>query len=184
MAQNQVVLGPVRLSFVNVFEKVESPSGVDQYSLTAMIPKSAKSLVNHMNTAIKVAIDSGIKSGKIAKGDVKNLRLPARDGDDKDDRGGRGSEFDNMIYFSATNARNQPGVLDEQKQPIVDTDEIYSGVWAYLHITFHAYNTRGNKGIRANLNHVMKVKNDERLDGRKSVEEAFAEIEPEPSDLE
>lgn len=184
MAENQLVLGPVRLSFVNVFEKVESPSGVMQFGLTAMVPKADKALVKRMNDAIKAGIAAGIRSNKITKNDIKNLKLPIHDGDDKESRGNRGSEFDKMWYFSSTNARNQPGVVDRDKQPIVDDDEVYSGIWAYLHVTFHAFNRRGTRGIRCNLNHLMKFKDDDRLDGRKSVDEAFEDLEPPDEDME
>lgn len=184
MAENQLLLGPLRLSFVNVFEKAESPSGVMQYGLTAMVPKGDKALTKRMNDAVTAAVDAGVRTNKIKKTDVKFLKMPVHDGDDKEARGNRGNEFDKMWYFSCTNARNQPGVVDRDKQPILDEDEVYSGIWAYIHVTFHAFNRSGNRGIRCNLNHVLKFKDDERLDGRKSVEEAFEDLESPAEDME
>ena len=181
---NQIVVGPVRFSYLSLLEKSENLNGDMQYSAVIMVPKEDKKLLAKIQAGMQAAIDLGIKKGKIKKADVRNLRLPLRDGDDKDDRGSKGSEFDGVVWFNANNKINQPSVVDLERQPIMDDEEIYSGMWGYAHITFSVYNAKGSKGIGAYINYVMKTKDDERLDGRISVEDAFEEIEPLEGDLE
>ncbi len=60
-------------------------------------------------------------------------------------------------------------------QPIMDSTEIYSGMWANVGVTLFGYNLPTNKGIGMVLDNVMKIRNDEPLgDTRASVEDDFA----------
>jgi hypothetical protein len=64
----------------------------------------------------------------------------------------------------------------------VDEDEIYSGVWAIISVTFYGYDVSGNRGIACGLNNVMKFKDGERLGGRSSADNDFADIDAEEDD--
>lgn len=69
---------------------------------------------------------------------------------------------------------------------ITDEDEIYSGVWAYVSVTFYPYDVNGNKGIACGLNNIMKFKDDERFGGRTSAAadfEGFGEDDEDDKDL-
>ena len=65
--------------------------------------------------------------------------------------------------------------MDENRKPIIDSDTFYSGCYGHVHVNLFPYNTAGNRGIGVGLNNLMKSADGDRLDGRKSAEDAFAE---------
>lgn len=105
------------------------------------------------------------KFGKIP-GKMKN---PIKDGDDED--------YDNLkghLFINATNTR-RPGVVDENLDPIMEPEELYSGAWYRASISPWAWShPTGGKGVSISLNNVMKIRDDERFDGGTSAEEDFA----------
>ena len=102
--------------------------------------------------------------------------MPLRDGDDKDDE-----VYEGMLYVNAK-SNTRPGIVDRDKNPIADEEEIYSGVWAIVSVTFYPYDTNGNRGVACGLNNIMKFKDDEKLGGRTSAENDFADIDNEDDD--
>lgn len=76
--EGKIVLGPVRLSYVHVFEKY-APDGTSdaKYSVTLMIPKSEKKTVAAINKAVENAKKAAIASRWGGK-EPKKLDLPDR----------------------------------------------------------------------------------------------------------
>ena len=69
-----------------------------------------------------------------------------RDGEGKDDEAYQGH-----VYINAKTGKETQRT-DRSGQPIIDEDEIYSGVWAWVCITFYGYNkVNGKCGIAAAL---------------------------------
>lgn len=171
------VIGPVRGSYVHVITPKADKSGVLKYSMSCLMPKKDKALLKQFDDLVQAAIINGIENGKFPKAKVPSLQLPLHDGSVDAKSGKRGPEYDGMMYFSASRQadRGQPGLLGPDRQPIVDTSEIYSGAWYYIHLNVYAYNNV-NIGVACWLNHVMKFKDDERLDGQVSVDRAFEDI--------
>lgn len=167
----QVIFGPCRLSYTHLFEKYVPENGGDgKYMTNVIIPKDEKKTVEAINQAIEEAKRAGIV-GKWGGKEPKKLELPLHDGDEKDD-----SVYSDAYYVNAK-CNTKPGVCDKHKVTITDEDEVYSGMWAYVSVTFYAYDVNGNRGIACGLNNVMKYKDDERLGGRTSAEADFADIE-------
>ena len=176
---NKVVFGPCRLSYTHLFSKY-SPDGdaaSGKFMTNVLIPKEETETVK----AIKQAIENGKKAAIVSKWggkEPKKLDLPLRDGDvDK--------EEDDVYaghYYVNAKCNNRPGIVDKNRAPIVDEDEIYSGVWAIVSVTFYGYDVSGNRGIACGLNNVMKFKDDARLGGRVSADSDFAEISFEDDD--
>ena len=108
----------------------------------------------------------------------KKLALPLNDGDDKDD------ELYEDHFFVNAKCNTRPGIVDRNKQPIVDEEEMYSGVWAIVSVTFFPYNTNGNKGVACGLNNLMKWKDDDHLGGRVSAEADFEDVDTSGEDDE
>lgn len=79
------------------------------------------------------------------------------------------------FYLNAKSS-TRPGIVDKKKVPIVDEEEIYSGVWAVVSVTFFGYDKNGNKGVACGLNNIMKFKDDEHLGGRTSAESDFGDV--------
>lgn len=174
VVDNKVIFGPCRLSYTHVFNKY-TPSdgkGEPKYMTNVLIPAAEKQTIAAIKKAIEAAKASGIVS-KWGGKEPKKLDMPLRDGDDKDDE-----VYAGMLYVNAK-SNTRPGVVDRNKAPIVDEEEIYSGVWAIVSVTFYPYDTNGNRGVACGLNNIMKFKDDEKLGGRTSAENDFADIDNE-----
>lgn len=171
-----VVFGPCRLSYTHLFSKYSPDNDPDngKYMTNVLIPKEEKETVKALNAAIEAAKKAGIVSKWDGK-EPKKLDLPLRDGDtDKED-----DEIYADHYFVNAKCVSRPGVVDKHKSPITDEDDVYSGMWAIVSVTFFPYNVSGNKGVACGLNNVMKTKDDERLGGRTSAENDFGDIDME-----
>lgn len=173
-----VVFGPCRLSYTHLFSKFSHDGDPDKgkYMTNVLIPKSERETVKAIKDAIEAAKNAGI-AGKWHGKEPKKLEQPLRDGDiDRED-----DVYSDHYYINAKCA-TRPGVIDRNRTPIVDEEEIYSGVWALVSVTFYPYEVSGKKGVAVGLNNVMKFKDGERLGGRSSAESDFADIDTEDDD--
>ena len=73
------------------------------------------------------------------------------------------------------NSSTAPGIVDANRQPIIDTSEVYSGVYGRASINFYAFNSNGNKGIACGLNNLQKIRDGEPLGGKTRAEDDFAD---------
>ena len=124
--------------------------------------------------AIQQAIEYAKKAGVAAKWggkEPKKLDMPLKDGDlDKDDE-----VYEGMYYVNAK-CTTRPGIVDVKKNIITDEEDVYSGMWAIVSVTFFPYDASGNKGVACGLNNVMKTKDDAHLGGRVSAQADFEDI--------
>ena len=167
----KVITNKVRFSYAQVFTPGSiGDSEEKKYSVSLIIPKSDKETLK----LIKQAIENAKEAGKSTKFNGKvpaNLQTPLRDGDiDRED-----DEAYAGAYFINANAKNKPGVVDRNLEPITDQDEFYSGCYGRASVTFYAYNANGNKGIAAGLNHVQKTSEGEPLGGRVAADVDFGD---------
>ena len=174
----KVVTGTVRLSYANLFEATSIDGGDKKYSVSLLIPKSDKATI----AKIEAAIDAAKEAGKAKWGGKipKNLKLPLRDGDE--DR----PEDDAYMghFFINASSKTKPGVVDKALNPVLDTEEVYSGCFGRASINFYPFDVNGNKGIAAGLNNVQKLKDGDALSGKSRAEDDFAEaIEDDDDDL-
>ena len=170
---NRVVIGPCRLSYTYVFEKFEPKDGGEpKYMTNVLIPTKEKETVDAVKKAIEAAKKAGIVS-KWGGKEPKKLDDPLRDGNDKDDK-----NYVDHLYVNAK-SKSRPGIVNRDHMPIVDEEEIYSGVWAIVSLTFYPYDANGNRGIACGLNNIMKFKDDEKFGGTTSAEADFADLDME-----
>lgn len=177
VTNSKVVFGPCRLSYTHVFAKYNPGGNAEdgKYMTNILIPKDEKETVAAIKKAIETAKSNGIVS-KWGGKEPKKLDLPLRDGDEKDD-----DVYEDHYYLNAK-SNTRPGIIDKRKQPIVDEEEIYSGVWAYISVEFYAYDTNGNRGIACGLSNIMKFKDDEHLGGRVSADRDFEGVDIDSED--
>ncbi|MFX1704566.1 DUF2815 family protein [Chitinophaga sp. CC14] len=176
----KVVIGPVRLSFLHIWEPTALEEGQEKkYSASLIIPKSQKQIIADCEKAINAAKEQG-KTGTFGgKIPTANFKIALRDGDidRSEDEAYRGAMFINA------SARNQPGIVSGPgRTPVTKQDDVYSGCYAYVSINFYPFNKNGNKGIAAGLNHIWKVKDGEPLGSRSTAESDFADVEVEFND--
>ena len=106
---------------------------------------------------------------------LSTLRTPLRDGDlERPDDPAYAN-----AYFVNANSTTAPGVVDANRNEILDKSEVYSGCYGRASISFYAFNANGNKGIACGLNNLQKIKDGEPLGGRASAESDFATEEDE-----
>lgn len=177
--ENRVVFGPCRLSYTHLFSKYapDGDAANGKFMTNVLIPKAEKETIK----AIQQAIDAAKKAATVSKWggkEPKKLDMPLRDGDtDKED-----DEVYEGCFFVNAKSNTRPGIVDKNKAPIVDEDEMYSGVYGIVSVTFYGYDVSGNRGVACGLNNVMKFKDGERLGGRSSAESDFADLDMEDDD--
>ena len=162
-----------RWSYVNAWEAKSINGGAPKFSVSLIIPKSDTKTIEKIQAAIQAAYEEG--QGKL-KGNGKSvpalsvLKTPLRDGDAErpDD------EAYVDAYFINANSATAPGIVDADRNPILDRSEVYSGVYGRASINFYAFNSNGNKGIACGLNNLQKIRDGEPLGGKSRVEDDFA----------
>jgi hypothetical protein len=162
------VLVPCRFSYAYVWKPQTNDDGVIKYSVKLLIDKKDFSTVKKIKKAMKAAEVTG---AAVLKG-KKNIQLPLHDGDEKE---GDGST-EGMWILNAKSDQ-QPGIVDKNKEEIIDQREFYSGCYGYASINFFAYNKKGNVGVGVGLNNVMKTKDGPPLSGRGTAESDFSDLE-------
>ncbi len=161
-----------RWSYVNAWEPKSINGGAPKYSVSLIIPKSDTKTIEKIQAAIQAAYDEGqdkLKGNGKSVPALSVLKTPLRDGDAErpDDEAYADS------YFINANSGTAPGIVDADRQPILDRSEVYSGVYGRASINFYAFNSNGNKGIACGLNTLQKIKDGEPLGGKSRAEDDF-----------
>lgn len=170
----KVITGPnTRWSYANVWEAKSINGGTPKYSVSLIIPKSDTVTVEKIKTAIQATYDEGqskLKGNGKTVPALSVLKTPLRDGDLErpDDEAYANS------YFINANSATAPGIVDADRNTIIDRSEVYSGVYGRASINLYAFNSNGNKGIACGLNNLQKIKDGEPLGGKSRAEDDFA----------
>ena len=171
-----------RWSYSNVWTpKAMAEGAKPKYSVSLIIPKSDTATVQKIKAAIKAAYEEGqskLKGNGRTVPPLAAIKTPLRDGDiERPD-----DEAYQNAYFVNANSPTAPGIVDADRQPIIDTSEVYSGVYGRASITFYAFNSNGNKGIACGLNNLQKIADGEPLGSKTRAEDDFADIDDEDDD--
>lgn len=170
----KVITGPqTRWSFCNVWEAKSINGGTPKYSVSLIIPKSDTVTVDKINAAIQAAYTEGeskLKGNGRSVSPLSSIKTPLRDGDMErpDDEAYKNS------YFINANSAAAPGIVDADRNVILERSEVYSGVYGRASINLYAFNSNGNKGIACGLNNLQKIRDGEPLGGKSRAEDDFA----------
>lgn len=167
-----------RWSYVNAWEPKSINGGAPKYSVSLIIPKSDTKTLEKIRAAIQAAYEEGqskLKGNGRSVPALSALKTPLRDGDAErpDDEAYANS------YFVNANSGTAPGIVDADRNPILERSEVYSGVYGRVSINFYAFNSNGNKGIACGLNNLQKIRDGEPLGGKSRAEDDFAEEDEE-----
>ena len=167
-----------RWSYVNAWEPKSINGGAPKYSVSLIIPKSDTKTLEKIRAAIQAAYEEGqskLKGNGRSIPALSALKTPLRDGDAErpDDEAYANS------YFVNANSGTAPGIVDADRNPILERSEVYSGVYGRASINFYAFNSNGNKGIACGLNNLQKIRDGEPLGGKSRAEDDFAEEDEE-----
>jgi len=166
MKSTKVITGEGRLSYFYGFDgKPTTDGSVPKRSTAFIYSKDDVETTNKIKAAIQAAYEEG---RSILQGNSKTvpalnqIHLPIRDGDTE--REGD-PDYKNCYFFNAK-SNTKPGIVDANLNEIIDKNDVYSGCYARLSITFYAYNNNGSKGIAVALNHIQKLRDGTPLNGR------------------
>ena len=148
-----------KVSFPNVFKpQLNKLNQKNEYSLDLLFSKADD--LSGMRGVIDLAIEDKWGDKK-----PKNLVLPFKDGNDKlDKEGNQRLEYKDTIHIRFKN-ESKPGLVDRNKDEIIDAKEFYGGCFARVHYSAYAYEKGANKGVTLYLQNIQKVKDGEPLGG-------------------
>ena len=165
-----IVMTPeFRVSFPAVFKPKRQKGDATsepKYGLTMLFPKGADL------SKLKAAAQEAVKE-KWGDKPPKNLRSPFRDQGEKEYEG----YVEGAVFVSAS-SKQKPGLVDRQRQDIIDETEFYPGCYARATIRAFAYDNNGNKGVAFGLNNVQKLRDGDPLGGRTRAQDDFADDLP------
>lgn len=170
MSENtRIVTPPFRVSFPHVFEKNQYGDNEPKYSIqmlwdpskfTVKDKKAWKLIKERLN---EVAEETFKKPyNKLPA----NVRKPLRDGAEKEHLEG----YEEGMVFASASSKQQPGLIDRDKQDIISDSDFYAGCYARATITVFPYTEKG-KGIAFGLQNIQKLGDGESLTGRVAAED-------------
>lgn len=165
------VITPVfRVAFANVhkprgMEHEDGTVGEPKYSIVMIFDKE-EDLSAMKRLVKKAAVD------RWGTNLPRNMRQPFRDGSEKDETPG----FSDDVTFATASTFYKPGLVDKNRDVILDEEEFYSGCFARASVTAYTYDKKGNKGVAFGLHNLQKVRDGERLGGRGPAEDDFDSV--------
>ena len=167
------------MSYLNVNEaKTPLGGGTPKYSVSLIIPKSDTVTIAKIRDAIQAAYDEGqskLKGSSKFVPALEDIKTPLRDGDKER----KGDDAYANAFFVNANSTTKPGVVDADRNPILDSSELYSGIIGRASINFYAFNSNGNRGIACGLNNIQKRSDGTPLGGHSRAEDDFADLDDE-----
>lgn len=166
----KVITGEVRFSYLNwATPKKNDLNGKMEYSTQILVPKTDTATVANLKAAIKAAIEKKW-GGKAPTG----WRNPLRDGDTekKEDGTALSAEYKGH-YFINIRSDQKPGVVDANRQPLIEADDFVSGDYGRVSVNSYAYEQKGNKGVSFGWNNAQMKRKGEALGNRARAEDDF-----------
>ena len=161
---DKVITPTFRVSFPSVFDAKAAPgSDKEKYSVV-MLFKNNEDLTVLKDLAKRTIAEKW--GGKTPK----NLGTPFKDGNGKDYEG-----YKDTIYLTAS-SQFPPGVIDEQKQPIIDRKAFYAGCYAIASVNCYGWEYMGKSGVSFGLQNIMKMSDGDSLSGGATAEQDFGSI--------
>ena len=174
MNPTKVITGPnTTFSYLNCWDPKAIQGGTPKFSVSLIIPKSDVKTIEKIKAAIQAAYEEGqskLKGNGKSGPALSTLKTPLRDGDlERPD-----DEAYKSGYVINANSGTAPGIVDADRNPIIDRSEMYSGVKGRASINLYAYNVNGNRGIACGLNNLQKISDGTPLGGKSRAEDDFA----------
>jgi hypothetical protein len=162
------------------YDPTDKDKAPPAWGLQAIMPKgpATDAFLKEIRTLLgRVVIDKiGVEKAKQL---APILRMPFRDGDNPKEVASlkNADQLAGSWFFNVRNQFKQPVIIGPTGRAVdpatLTTDDIYSGAHYRLLLNFGYYDKKGNKGVSAYINAVMKVKDGDRLDN--AVTEAQAQ---------
>lgn len=158
-ADGSILTPEFRVSFPRIFQADEN----GRFGCAMIFDNDVDFAVLEKEVALKV-------KEIYPKGAPKNLMRPILDGDKSE--AGR-EELAGKFYINGKAGKYRPGLVDQNKQEILDEAEFYPGCWARAVITLYHWTYMGKCGISVNIRNIQKLRDDEPLISRRSAGDEF-----------
>jgi len=171
-----IVVGPCRGSFLHVFTPRAVQEGQEaKYSGCVLINKKDTATVSAVKAAIAAETSIGWPNGKLPKG----FKSPLKDGDGltNSKTGEQRPETKGCFVINAS-SKTKPGIVDAQRQEVIDPAQIYSGANYRWQLAFAPYKLPTSSGIGCYLNNLQKTSDGPSLEGRMDAKDAFDDYTP------
>lgn len=157
-----ILTGPVRLAFDNLFELPPSSPTMQNPKYGAALlftPYADYSVLYEEYNAVCQREFPEYYDRETQQ--FSGLHSPFRDQREKLKFGG----FTPGCLFITSTSKYKPPVVDARRNPIVDTSKVYPGVWAICAISAYAYKDPRKKGVAFGLQSVMIIGDDTKFGG-------------------
>lgn len=173
MAQERkkVVTPIFRVSFPNVFTPSSYDGGPPKYGVSMLFTPAQFTDADKKAWEAMKALANEVSQEAFKKklNDLPaNFKRPFRKGEEKEGLDGYGP---GVIFVNAT-SKMKPGLVDRNKQDILNQEDFYAGCYARATVVAFAYDNKG-KGVAFGLNNLQKVKDGESFSGRVDASEDF-----------
>lgn len=173
-----------RLSFPKLAQAESFQGGDPKYSITMLfddkadLAKPATKNTRSLKACALAALTEKWGPDKVKW--PKNLRMPFRDGNEKENLEGYADKI--FIYASS---KKRPGIVNRKAEPILNIEEeVYAGCYCRAEVIAFAYDTAGNRGVSFSLQNIQKTKDGESFSGKKAAEDVFDVIESDDDESE
>ena len=168
-----MITGVFRASYAHVFQpQAPKGDGEPKYQITMLFAKSDQASYQAICAAMNQALEDGVQ--KVFGGHKPaRPKMPLYDGDGVMDNGEPFGEECRGCWVVRASSKVRPSVVDQDIQPILDPNGLYSGCYARASVNFFAFNQNGNRGVGCGLNNIQKIADGEPLSGRTTPEEDF-----------
>lgn len=152
--------GPVRLSFLSVFERAKPVEAGKQgrFQATALFPPGAD-LTVLKEAATATALEKWPRAGQA---DGPTLHTPFRRQDEKANLEGY---TPGGIFITASADQRQPYIVDSRGAPIVNPQDAQSGFWGFLVLRPFSFDAGMKKGVSFGLQGLMVIAKDRTFGG-------------------
>lgn len=172
----KAIMTPIGIaSFITLKEPRAIVEGNEpRYSITLIFDKAAQ------NTVQFKALEDAIEAALMQKWPNKatrprDLRSPFRDGGEKE---GQYEGYKAGDIFINPWSKDKPGVVDINRQDLLDLEDVYAGWTARANVRPFAYDRAGKRGVGLFLDNVQFLRAGKRLDGRKAAAESYPDDQP------
>lgn len=167
---DKIMTPKFRVSFPAVFEpKAATEGGKEKYSLVMLFDKNED--LSELKVLLKRTILAKYPDGVLPKNsDGTPFVEPFKDGNTKTYEG-----YKDTIVCTAS-SQYQPGILDEQKIPIINPADFYAGCYAIATVNAYCWSYMGKNGVSVGLQNIMKINDGEPLAGGAQAEADFESI--------
>lgn len=172
-----------RASYCKLFDPKPNSKGKSVYEITMIFDEGTD--LENLKRSYRQAVEEKWGAAKPPRFTFKAFRKGADEEFDLD----KYPEYAGKIIVTARSHGMPVGVVDKNRQSIIDPAEVYSGMWARAKVQAYIITPKpgpadqgghNTTGVAFSLHHVQKIKDDEPLGmSRGKAEDAFDEwVEP------